>query len=112
MKRMALPIIKKQDVCRVPKISRAALNYEISDRILEISEPVAKTWADHCKDPLYVSEAAKRYEASDAILRMACPKIVEACPQAIDFDNGEYTESHVKKSALTAEVRFWFFEYQ
>lgn len=103
---MAIPIIKKQEVCKVPGISQAALNYEISERINEIAEPVIKIFGYCKKDPFAVSEAAKKYEASEAILRMACPKIVEACPQAIDFNNGEYTENGIKKKALTAEVRF------
>lgn len=104
IKKMALPIIKKQDICKVPMVSKAALNYEASERILEISEPVIKI-SGNCKDAFAVSEAAKRYEASEFVIKMACPKIVEACPQAIDFDNGEWTENRIKKSALTAEVK-------
>lgn len=105
---LALPNIKLLDFGRIYyQVSPAALKYEPTERILELSKPRALFLPDECK-PSKVSLCEKRVLDEERLRKLALAKKLIDCPQQLTKDEIEelFTPHGIMRSALTYKVCF------
>ncbi|CAL7939258.1 unnamed protein product [Xylocopa violacea] len=106
---LALPNIRLCDFGRVYyKVSPAALNYQPSERILELSQPRGIFLPEECRPPR-ISMCEKRGLDEERLRKLALAKKLIDCPQQLTKEEMEelFTPSGIRRTALTYEITPW-----
>ncbi|OAD60208.1 hypothetical protein WN48_06137 [Eufriesea mexicana] len=105
---LALPNIRLVDYGRVYyKISPAALTYEASQRIIELSQPRVII-PEECKPPR-LSICDKRVLDEERLRKLALAKKLLDCPQQLTKEEIEelFTPQGIRRTALTYKITAW-----
>ena len=101
-------VVKHYPSCRSfpVKISRAALRYKASQRIIDISRP-HDFISEHCKSLSMSQSALIRKGTSVRLKRLALAKMANECPESITAEEMNYlmTPTGIYRSALEYKVR-------